>query len=81
MFSMTNVPEKIVIAFDAMDNIQVSPYTCNCRVRLEWQAPGLDIYVRGSLSVHNRYERAANMAMNEAMARHIPAIALRRVSQ
>ncbi len=47
--------------------------------RLHWQAPGLDVY---TLNVPLRlYAQACNLACNEAIARNIPAMALRRVSK
>lgn len=48
------------------------------RARLEWQAPGLDIYLLGSAA--KCYDIAANVAMNECIARHIPLVACRRVA-
>lgn len=44
-----------------------------------WEAPGLDIYIIGVRA--NLYPAACNVACNEAIARHIPARALRRVSK
>ncbi len=48
--------------------------------RLEWRAPGLKIYVKGALP-GVVYEQAINLALNAAIARHIPAISLRKVSK
>lgn len=50
------------------------------RSRLEWRGGGLSVYVKGSLSDLN-YWSACNLATNAAIARHIPAIALRKVSK
>jgi len=50
------------------------------KARLEWRAPGLQIWVKGGLG-GTMYESAANIAINAAIARHIPAIAVRRVSK
>jgi len=47
---------------------------------LEWRAPGLSIYKKGSFK-GLAYEQAINLALNAALARHIPAIALRKVSK
>lgn len=47
------------------------------RARLEWVAPGLKVYVKGSLAGH-LYEQAANVAMNYAEGMRIPAGSLRR---
>lgn len=47
--------------------------------RLEWRAPGLEVYLRGSFS--KVYDQAANLAMNYALSIHIPAISLRGVSK
>jgi len=50
------------------------------RSRLEWQGGGLSVYVKGSLE-GSLYWSACNLATNAAIARHIPAIALRKVSK
>ena len=47
------------------------------RARLEWIAPGLNVYVQGSLAGH-LYEQAANVAMNYALGMHIPPRSMRR---
>lgn len=49
------------------------------RATLQWQAPGLDIYLIGVSA--RMYATACNVACNEAIARHIPARALRRVAK
>jgi hypothetical protein len=46
--------------------------------RIMWVAPGLEVYVKGSLP-GIKYEQAANLAMNVAEGMHIPASSLRRV--
>ena len=50
------------------------------KARLEWRAPGLSIYKKGSFE-GLKYESAINLALNAAIARHIPAISLRKVSR
>lgn len=45
--------------------------------RLCWYAPGLHIYVQGAMPV-SIYARVCNIACNECIARHIPAISLKR---
>lgn len=45
--------------------------------RLEWSAPGIEFYIKGSFK-GGAYEQAANLALNMCIDRHIPAIALRR---
>lgn len=50
------------------------------RSRLEWRGGGLSVYVLGALEGSN-YWSACNLATNAAIARHIPAIALRKVSK
>lgn len=47
------------------------------RARLEWVAPGIKIYVVGSLAGH-LYEQAANSAMHLCENRNIPVRSLRR---
>ena len=42
-------------------------------------APGLLIHKKGPLG--RNYDRFCNLACNEAIARHIPAISLRRVAK
>lgn len=49
------------------------------RSRLVWTAPGVQIYVIGSLD-GMLYEQASNLAMNYCQGMHIPASSLRRVS-
>lgn len=46
----------------------------NCR--MWFYAPGLEVYVKGSGTA--QYHVIANIAVNEAIARNIPAVALRR---
>jgi len=41
-------------------------------------AAGLSIYLKGACPV-SEYPRVANIACNEAISRHIPAMSLRRV--
>ncbi len=48
--------------------------------RLMWQGGGLSIYVKGSLK-GLLYESAINLALNAAIARHIPCIQIRKVSK
>lgn len=48
--------------------------------RLVWHAAGLDVYVRGPISGRD-FPTVANIAMNEAIARRIPARALREVGR
>lgn len=48
--------------------------------RLQWRGAGIEFYVRGSLA-KTAYETAANLAMNETISHHIPAISLRRVGK
>lgn len=50
------------------------------KARLEWRAPGLSIYKKGSFE-GLKYESAINLALNAAIARHIPARSLRKVSK
>lgn len=47
--------------------------------RLVWQAPGLNVYVRGPLGRFT--DLFGNVAINHAIARHIPAISVRRVGR
>lgn len=45
--------------------------------RLEWRAPGLEVYLKGT---HAKcYHQSANLAMNYALSIHVPVISLRRV--
>jgi hypothetical protein len=46
----------------------------NCR--MWFYAPGLEVYVKGAGAAAD-YATIANIALNEALARHIPAVALR----
>jgi len=46
--------------------------------RLKWTAPGLQIYLLGTVTPQNR-DTLNNIAVNECQARHIPAIALKKV--
>ena len=46
------------------------------RARLEWRAPGLDVYLLGKHA--DVYDQSANLAMNYALSIHIPLISLRR---
>ena len=48
--------------------------------RLMWQGGGLSIYVKGALP-GLLYESAINLALNAAIARHIPCIQMRKVSK
>lgn len=45
--------------------------------RLVWRAPGLDVYVKGSLDGKLFFEQASNLALQACAARHIPLISLR----
>jgi hypothetical protein len=49
------------------------------KAQLRFQADGLDVYVLGSLSDDNNYERVTNLAMSVCVERHIPIITLHRV--
>ena len=46
------------------------------KARLEWKAPGLEVYLKGAFS--KGYDTAANLAMNYALSIRIPASSLRR---
>ena len=75
---MTNKPEEITIRGDAIRGLlTVSVRLTNSR--LQWQAPGLDIYTY-KVPFH-LYPQAYNLACNEAIARHIPAVSVRRVGK
>lgn len=50
------------------------------RARLEWVAPGIKVYVLGSIAGH-LYEQAANCAMHLCENRNIPVRAMRRVTK
>jgi len=73
----------------AMDNEQIT--ICNRghgrltvefgkvpHARLQWYAPGLEIYTRGAFPV-KLYPIAANVAMNECITRNIPVVSMRRI--
>lgn len=49
------------------------------KARLEWRASGLEIYLCGRFPPEV-YARAANLAINECLARNIPTISLRKVT-
>lgn len=44
--------------------------------RLWFYAPGIEVYVRGE-NAAKEFDTLANIAMNEALSRHIPAISLK----
>jgi hypothetical protein len=44
--------------------------------RLWFYAPGFEVYVRGE-GASQEFDVLANLAMNEALARHIPAVSLK----
>lgn len=46
--------------------------------RLMWQAPGLNIYLSGKYDA-KRWPALAHLALEQCIARHIPAASLRRV--
>lgn len=51
----------------------------HARARLEWRAPGLDVYLLGKHA--DVYDQSANIACNYALSIHIPLISLRRQSK
>jgi hypothetical protein len=48
------------------------------KARQHWDAPGLTVYTKGSMPF-KLYPVICNIAMNECIARHIPAKSLRRI--
>lgn len=79
MSSRTPLPNEevtIVVEYGVMTMIigKVS------KSRLVWQAAGLNVNVKGSLSKDKlHYEQAANLALQAAYTRHIPLISMRKV--
>ncbi len=73
------LPDEQITIVSKYDTLVVLPGKAK-RARLEWRASGLEIWVKGPLG-GTLYETAANLAMNAAINRHIPAISLRKVSK
>jgi len=69
----------ITVWLDAIGNIGITE-SREKQSRLEWQAPGFDIYKRGRFSI-TQYEAATNIVLNYLIERHVPAIAMRRVAK
>jgi len=73
------LPDEIITIVSEYETLKVIDGKVK-KARLEWRAPGLEIWVKGGLG-GVLYESAANLALNAAIARHIPAIAVRKVSK
>lgn len=65
------------VTIEVKDESMIMRYEKLSKARLEWLAPGIEIYVKGSLK-GVKYEQAANLAMQECCERRIPVISLRR---
>lgn len=74
-----SLPDEEITIVEAYGVIRVIDGKAS-KARLEWRAPGLSIYKKGSFAGLN-YESAINLALNAAIIRHIPAQALRKVSR
>jgi len=70
---------SITVWADAIGNIGISEHQ-EKRSRLEWQAPGWDVYIRGRFPP-SRYAAAANLAIDYLVQRSVPAISIRRVGR
>jgi hypothetical protein len=72
----TNGNSEITIHQPSEEIMQVE-YSRMAKSRLVWIAPGLNVYVLGSIADKFKFEQASNMALQECINRHIPASSLR----
>jgi len=71
--------QSITIWSDAIGNIGITEHQ-EKRSRLEWQAPGWDVYIRGAFPP-SRYAAAASLMLDYLAQRSVPAISIRGVGR
>lgn len=70
--------ERIVINVHSDNRMSVKPYVHHAGARLRYTCDTLHVYVWIAVGAVPQWPLIDNLALNEAISRHIPAVSLRR---